>query len=479
MVKKVENILLTKKRRNSEIISFGGIRKMNVDFLKRALQIQHSKVINISKNEKNYAFTFIYPPSKLLYSIDENVIGKKEITEANLYVHIPYCTGRCTYCYFGCYSIASAPFLERHYVETICREMELINDKYGKIKILSIHFGGGTPTTLTEEQINFVFSKIRDCFDVEPEIEITFESSPETLTESKLRCMVKNGVNRLNIGIQTLNDDLLKSINRRHNSRKALEGIKLAKSMGIHNINVDVMYGLKGQTMEDWLYTLNTVLDMGIQSISAYRLRIHPMGKLKEDINYFDEDNAIQMYIAMLGVMDKYGFYQCSSHKFAIKEEMVQKQIVNKRGIEKSTLIPVGMAAYGSIDNIVYWNERTMEKYVEKINKNVLPISIGYVLDKTEEISKVCVLGIHNVNGINLVKFKEKFGFDIKFVYGELVDRLVKCGLLEVSDINLKPSKLGMVFADEIATEFYSDNVKKQLEIFDDKYGIFFDSILD
>ena len=91
----------------------------------------------------------------------------------------------------------------------------------------------------------------------------------------------------------------------------------------------------------------------------------------------------------MLDVMNKHGFYQCSSHKFAIKEEMAQKQIVNKRGIGKSTLITVGMAAYGNIDNIVYWNERTMEKYVDRIDKGELPVSIGYILDKWTIVNKV------------------------------------------------------------------------------------------
>lgn len=452
---------------------------MDNELLQRALKIQHNNMINIKKNEKNYAFTFIYPPSKVLYPVNEYIDKTLEITEANLYVHIPYCTGKCTYCYFGCYSISNAPILRQQYVETLCKEMVLLNAKYGKVRILSIHFGGGTPTTLTNDQIDTVFAMIRECFTVEDGIEITMESSPETLTDSKFACMIKNGVNRLNIGIQTLSNDLLKIINRRHDANTALRGIKTAKAMGINNINVDVMYGLMGQTMEEWLYTLNTVLDMGIQSISTYRLRIHPKGRMKDDIEFFDEDKAIEMYIAMLDVMNKYGFYQCSSHKFAIKEEMAQKQIVNKRGIGKSNLIAVGMAAYGNANNIVYWNERTMEKYIDRIDKGELPVSVGYILDKTEEMAKVCVLGIHNVNGINLVKYKDKFGVDIREVYGDLIDKLVKVGLIEINKTNLKPSKLGMIFADEIATEFYSDNVKKKLVVSGDKYGIFFDNILD
>lgn len=451
---------------------------MDKKLFEQALKIQSSDM-SIIKNEKNYAFTFIYPPSKVLYDLDRNVMNEKKIEEANLYVHIPYCTGRCTYCYFGCYEFKNAPISINSYVEIMCKEMKLLKEKYGKIKLLSIHFGGGTPTTLSNELIDIVFDNINQNFEVEKGIEITFESSPETLTEDKLKCLVKNGVNRLNIGIQTLNDELLKYINRRHNSQKAIEGINLAKSVGIININVDVMYGLKGQTMSDWTETLHTLLKTGIQSISTYRLRIHPNGKMKSDLVSFDEKKAIEMYLTMLNIMKEYGFYQCSSHKFAIKEEMAQKQIVNKRGLVKNTLVPIGMAAYGNVDNVVFWNERTMEKYVERINNGQMAFVKGYILDKYEEMAKSCVLGIHNVDGIDLMKFNKKFGCDIEEVYGELISKLKKEELIIIDGKHLKPSELGMVFADEIATEFYSQKVKDKLKDQNDKYGIFFDEILD
>lgn len=450
---------------------------MDKDLLRKALEIQKNDNIGIMKNEKDYAFTFIYPPSKLLYNLDENVFNSKKVQEANLYIHIPYCTGRCTYCYFGCYMLNVAPIERTQYVQKICKEIQGINARYGKIQVLSVHFGGGTPTTLSEADINTIFKELNKNFEMGNEIEITFESSPETLTEKKIECLVSNGVNRINIGIQTLNDNLLKDINRRHDSKKALESIRLVQNAGISNINVDLMYGLHGQTMEDWISTLNIVFQYGLQSISTYRLRIHPNGKIRDQINTFNEESAIKMYVKMMELMEKNEYFQCSSHKFAIKEELAQKQIINKRGVGKSTLIPIGMAAYGYIDNILYWNERRMENYIEKIEKEQLPYSVGYVLDKAEEMAKICVLGIHNVNGIDLVKFEDKFGVEVFEVYGELIDRLQKYGVLEIENNYMRPSKLGMVFADEIATEFYSQKVKEKLG--KNKYGIFFDQILD
>lgn len=446
--------------------------------LKDALNIQRDKKLGIAKNEKDYTFTFIYPPSQVLYKLEDNLFEDTKIVTANLYFHIPYCTGRCSYCYFGCYSLTVAPLEKSKYVDKIIKEIEMISQKFGRITILSIHFGGGTPTVLNEEEFEIIFNAIRKYFVLVDDIEITCESSPETLTRSKLMRLINLGVNRLNIGVQSLNDELLKSINRRHNSQKAISGIKLAQDLGLKNINVDIMYGLKGQTMNDWEDTLGKIFNLGLQSISTYRLRIHPKGKISSQINEFDEELAIRMYIRMMEMMEANIYYQCSSHKFAIKEELAQKQIINKRGINKNTLIPLGMAAYGYIGNVLYWNERTMEEYVSKVDSNKLPYSIGYVLDKTEEMAKACVLGIHNIHGIDLVKFRAKYNIGIRDVYPELITMLEKNELIDIDDNQLKPNKLGMIFADEIATEFYSNKIKKQLNMQGYKYGIFFDEIL-
>lgn len=449
------------------------------DLYEKALEIQQEKVLGLQKDEKDYAFTFIYPPSQVLYSLEHDDFLKTDVEVANLYIHIPYCTGRCNYCYFGAYSLSECTVKKADYVDYLIKQMKMIRKQYGKIKVLSIHFGGGTPTVLSEEEFEKIFVALRDNFNLEMCPEITCESSPETLTESKLKTLMKCGVNRLNIGVQTLNDKLLASINRRHDSSKAIEAITMAQNMGLKNINVDLMYGLQGQTMEDWEDTVERILKLKLQSVSTYRLRIHPKGKINDQVKQFNEQNVIKMYIRMLELMKENDYYQCSSHKFAIKEELVQKQIVNKRGIGNDTLIPLGMAAYGYIGNTVFWNERKMEDYVAKLDQGKWPYSIGYELNKTEEMAKVSVLGIHNIHGINLEKFREKFQVDLQDVYPELVEELLKWKLITISDSYLRPSLLGMVFADEIAVKFYSKDVMNELEKKHCKYGIFFDEILD
>lgn len=362
------------------------------DFLNEAKTIQ-SKKMQIHKDYKEYAFTFSYPPPQSLYKIDESNFDCVELDdEINIYIHIPYCTGKCSYCYFCCYELNKCTVKKSEYVSLLRHEIKLARNKYGKKIVSSIHIGGGTPTTLTELEFEEIFKCLFDNFAIKENIEITCESSPETVTLKKMRKLIDLGVNRLNIGIQCFNDDTLRIINRRHNSEVAIKAIEIAKSAGFKNINIDLMYGLPNQTLEDWKKTLDIANALEVQSISAYRLRLHPKSKLNEYDNLKHDDRMLEFYFTLVNKMEEFGFIQASSHKFSRQENTIQKQIISKRGIKKNELLSFGLSSYGYIGNILYWNSRTIEEYKNKINRNVLPYSLGYVLNESEQKSKSCVL---------------------------------------------------------------------------------------
>ncbi len=448
----------------------------------KATRINNNETHGIFKNINEYAFTFVYPPPQTLYKLEKTVLLKKnerDMNEAvNLYMHIPYCTGKCKFCYFCCYELSKSPIRRSDYVKMLCKEIELINKNYGEMKVKSIHFGGGTPTTLSDADFNAIFKALNDNMKLEKDIEITCESSPETLTSSKLDSLYKLGVNRLNIGIQTLDDSILKYVNRRHDSKQALNAMDLAHKHGFSNVNVDLIYGLPEQSLETWGNDLKKITERGAQSISTYRLRVHPSGKLANEKNLNKESELIRKYVKTLEIMDGAGYVQCSSHKFASEKEFVQKQIVSKRGIKKNELLSIGMSSYGYLGSTLYWNCRDIGSYQNKLNNNELPYEIGYELNKREQMSKACVLGLHNLDGIDLSIFESHFGTKFQAVFGRLVNKLDELELIELSDQRLKLTKLGMVFADEIAIQFYSDTIKKQLNDKGLRYGIFFDEIL-
>lgn len=443
-----------------------------------AKQIQKTN-IQIHKDYLEYAFTFSYPPPQSLYQIDENSFKCVELDDTiNVYIHIPYCTGKCSYCYFCCYKIDECHVKKSEYVSLLCHEIELARKKYGIKKIKSIHIGGGTPTTLTEFELEKIFKCLHHNFIIEPNIEITCESSPETVTLKKLIKLIDLGVNRLNIGIQCFNDDILKKLNRRHDSNMAIEAIKKAKTAGFKNINIDLMYGLPTQTIEDWEKTLNIAKELQVQSISAYRLRWHPKSKLEKTITAKFDDDMIEFYFMLVRKMNDFGFIQASSHKFSREENAIQKQIISKRGIKKNELLSFGLSAYGFIGNILYWNARTIEVYKQNINKDVLPYSLGFVLDEKEQKSKSCVLGIHNYKGINIKDYNNHFNSDFKVDFKNQIEFCQLNNLAKVENDHFSLTNLGMVFSDEIAIMFYSDNIKNILTEKQKRYGMFFDEII-
>lgn len=449
------------------------------DLLNKATNIQKNQSIGLNKDLNEYAFTFVYPPPQCLHEINEKqIIETKTSKEANIYVHIPFCTGKCTYCYFCRYDLNNTPVSKSEYVNLLCEEIALARKKLGDFNISSIHIGGGTPTILTENELEKVFFALRENFNVSDKIEITCESSPETLNKDKIHFLLSLGVNRLNIGVQSFDDDILKIINRRHNSLQAKDAITLAQQIGIKNINIDLMYGLPEQKMDSWVKTLSDAINLRVQSISTYRLRLHPKGELSNKYKISDDTDMLDRYVKLLDVMEESGYIQASSHKFASQEEFMQKQILSKRGIKNNELLSFGLSSYGYIGNTLYWNQRKLEDYKLNIDANKLPCSIGYILDIDEQKSKSCVLGLHNYKGINMLDYKDFFNSDLSENFGQQIEYLIKLDLLKEENSHLSLTKLGMIFADEIALMFYSPKIKNILHDKKLRYGIFFDEVV-
>lgn len=450
----------------------------NEQLLEAAKMIQNEE-IQIHKDYKEYAFTFSYPPPQALYNINESNFDCVVLDdEINVYIHIPYCTGKCSYCYFCCYELNKCVVKKSEYVLLLCQEIKLARNKYGKKIVTSIHIGGGTPTTLTELEFEEIFKCLYENFDVKENIEITCESSPETVTLKKMKKLIDLGVNRLNIGIQCFNNDILRLINRRHNSDIAIKAIETAKLAGFKNINIDLMYGLPNQTIDDWRQTLDIANALQVQSISAYRLRLHPKSKLNQYENLKHDNKMLEFYFVLTNKMEKFGFIQASSHKFSRQENTIQKQIINKRGIKKNELLSFGLSSYGYIGNILYWNSRTIEEYKNKINQGLLPYSLGYILNESEQKSKSCVLGIHNYKGIDIKEYNDYFKSDFITDFNEQIVFCEEKHLAQIENEHFCLSKLGMAFSDEIAIMFYSENVKRVLSTKNKRYGMFFDEIV-
>ena len=234
----------------------------------------------------------------------------------SLYIHIPFCKQKCFYCDFPSY--ARLEDLKEDYVKALCKE---IKDKASKYKIKSIFIGGGTPSYLNEDEIEQVLSEISKL-DLEDNMEFTMECNPGTLTEEKLRVMLKGGVNRISMGLQAVQNSLLKEIGRIHTFKVFEENYNLARKVGFKNINVDLMFGLPNQSVEEWEESLRKIASLEPEHISAYSLII------EEDTGFYklwennklllpNEEEERIMYSKTKEILESYGYKQYEISNYA------------------------------------------------------------------------------------------------------------------------------------------------------------------
>ena len=190
--------------------------------------------------------------------------------EISIYIHIPFCVQKCAYCDFA--SFAGRLSQRESYVEAVCREMRAQAAFFGRRRVRTVFFGGGTPTLLEGRQLATLMDALRACFDLAPDAEVTMEGNPGTLTPENLAAYRAAGVNRLSLGVQSLDDALLSSIGRIHTAQEAVQAVRMAQKEGFDNLSLDLMLGLPGQTPELWRETLERALSLGIPHVSCYAL---------------------------------------------------------------------------------------------------------------------------------------------------------------------------------------------------------------
>ena len=371
-----------------------------------------------------------------------------------LYIHIPFCVTKCKYCDFNSFKIDLNEKIK--YLNYLGEEMKLYKEEIKNREIDSVFVGGGTPSILNENEINILFEKIKENFNIKSNAEITMECNPGTLTLNKLKVMKKSGVNRLSIGLQAVQNHHLKYIGRIHTFEEFEKNYHDAKQMGFDNINIDLMYALPNQSREDWMESLEKVVKLNPTHISAYSLILEENTELfkmyeRDEFNLLDENTDIEMYEYTINYLKSHGYNQYEISNYA-KDNFECKHNVLYWKCEE--YVGIGASASGYFNGIRYNNICELDNYEKMILEGEKPIEWEEKLSIKDEIEESIFLGVRMNEGIQISDFKEKYNFDFEKEYKNEIEKLSKMELIEIDNNRMKLTQKGREISNSVFVEF-------------------------
>lgn len=374
--------------------------------------------------------------------------------QLGVYIHFPFCARKCHYCDFPSYQ-GMEQWMEP-YLEALFRELLQWKEKVCDCSVKSIYLGGGTPTLFSGEQIAGVLDACFMSFNVQEDAEITIEANPGTVDPDKLSALRKAGVNRLSIGLQAWQDKHLRFLGRIHSSGDFVKSLMDAKEVGFDNINVDVMFALPHQTIEDWLETLEKVCSFDVQHISMYSLKVEngtPLHRWYEEGKFSlptqEEDRL--MYYKGKEFVSGFGFRQYEISNFAIPGRECVHNLIYWHNEE---YIGCGSGAHSYFNNERFSNTSDVREYIRAINSGTQRISYREKIEEKDERFETIMLGLRLVEGVDKQRYKARFGRCIEYYYGEAIKKLVKQGLLIDDGASIRLTEKGMDVQNVVLLEF-------------------------
>ena len=362
-----------------------------------------------------------------------------------IYIHIPFCERKCNYCAFN--SKIGGSEEKNSYVDALIEEIISRGDNS---KVKTIYFGGGTPTTLTINQLERIFCAIERNFCVDERSEITIEANPGTIDEKFLRGLKILGFNRLSLGVQSFDDELLKILGRIHDSRAAIETIKLAKNF-FANVSVDLMYGLPNQTLDKLRRDIDCIKSLNVQHVSIYGLEIEEGTKFFEleragKLNLPEESLCADMYDFITQILPTLGFERYEISNFAKKNFESRHNLGYWTG---KKYFGFGAGAHSFDGKLRTSNVRDVKTYIKKN----IPV-VEEVVTRQAAIEEFCFLGLRVVKGISAKTFEKNFGANIFDVFGAIIEKNCRLGLLKVDGDKIFLTARGMSLGNEVFADF-------------------------
>lgn len=364
-----------------------------------------------------------------------------------VYIGIPFCKKKCYYCDFISFA-GKESFIEK-YIQKLLEEIDKRQNK--EYLVETIYFGGGTPSIIHKKYIDDILKKIRKCFNVSEKAEITIEINPGTVNKEKLEKYYQIGINRISIGLQVTQDDLLKTIGRIHTYKQFLDTYTNARNIGFKNINVDLMIGIPFQTMENVKESLNEIINIVPEHISVYSLIIEPNTIMEEKIlkkEYIlpSEEIERKMYDMVKKTLEKNGYMQYEISNFALKGFESKH---NTDCWKQKEYLGFGVGASSYFNMKRFSNTESLEEYLE----NEKPI-LHEIQNKLNQEKEFMLLGLRMIKGVSISEFKNKFVDNPIFIFRKELEKLVKQNLIEIDENFIKLTRKGLDLANLVWEEF-------------------------
>jgi oxygen-independent coproporphyrinogen-3 oxidase len=374
-----------------------------------------------------------------------------------LYIHVPFCAAICNYCNFnrGLFDADLKSRYVRALLQEICRDAD-------GAPADTIFFGGGTPSLLEPGEIGAIIEACRDSFALADGAEITLEANPETVTPERLLAYRAGGINRLSFGVQSFRDDELHRLSRLHSASRAAEVVATARAAGFDNVSLDLMMWLPGQTVADWMQSIDALIAVAPEHASLYLLEIYPNAPLRDEMarskwSVAPDDDAAEMYLAAMTRLESAGYRQYEISNVA---RPGYESRHNLKYWQDGEWLGFGCGAHSTRGGVRWKNLSSTEEYVANVTAGARLSTDERRLSREEQLEEALFTGLRLVDGLDLSRICERYGVNAWSRYGDELRPFVEEGLLVYDGARLRLTRRGMLLAHEIMTVFIGSAVR-------------------
>ena len=369
-----------------------------------------------------------------------------------IYIHVPFCARKCAYCDFA--SFAGREDAWEDYFAALHAEMDAWADRLRAYEARSVFFGGGTPSLVPAEYISGALDQLRRLLPFAPDCEITLEANPGTLTADKLEAYRRAGVNRLSIGVQSFDADLLRNLGRIHTPGQAVDAVRMAADAGFENLSIDLMYALPGQSMVQWSETLDRAVTLPVKHISAYSLIVEPGTEMEKRVecgeaHIPDDDLVNGMQRMAVQRLAEHGLARYEISNFAVPGFESRHNLTYW---QDGDYLGLGSAAHSLVENERFSNPPELVRYLA--GERMCERTERSLRDRREEM---LMLSTRTVQGMNLARWQAEFGEDFAETHARQLRKLENYGLIEIEGGFLQLTPVGLELQDSVVLELMDD----------------------